>query len=442
MDDVGRLWINAAVIVVAVVFTGFLSACETIAGDLGDIKLKKIAEQNKKAECLVKLTENSGGFLAANFIARAFTVAVLAALGSVMWFSLLKSSLVKLWTARTSAVNLSMGIVAVAVIVVAVTLIVGIFGVSLPRKLCRNGKIGERFLIKCCGFYSFCITAFKPLEITSDFISRGILRLFGISDAEKADNVTEEEILMMVDAVNETGGIEESQAEMISNIFEFDDTEVGEVMTHRTEIAAIEEHSSIKEAAGLAIEKGVSRVPVYKDSVDDIIGVIFVKDLLTLLFRENAESATVKDFMRDIMFVPESKTCGELFKEFSKEKVQIAVAVDEYGGTAGLVTMEDLLETIVGSIQDEYDNEKDEIVKNPDGSFDILGNAGYEDVMEALGKQPEEDSVFETVGAMVIDLLGRIPEDGETPEVTWENVRFSVLKAEDKRIEKIRAVIL
>jgi putative hemolysin len=189
----------------------------------------------------------------------------------------------------------------------------------------------------------------------------------------------------------------------------------------------------------LAIESGFSRIPVYKDSIDDIQGVIYAKDLLTLVFHESAEDRTVKDFMREVIFVPESQKCGELFKELTAKKIQMAVAVDEYGGTAGVVTLENLIETIVGDIVDEFDDESEEITKISEGVFEIEGNAGYEDVMEALGKEPEEDSPFETIGAMVIELLGHIPDDGERASVKWENVKFTVTQAEDRRIGRIRA---
>ena len=280
---------------------------------------------------------------------------------------------------------------------------------------------------------------FRPAERLSEAVTRGVLRLMGVKNAGADDVVTEEEILMMVDAVNETGALEESQAEMISNIFEFDDIEIGEVMTHRTEMSAIEENAPIREAVELAIESGFSRIPVYRESIDDICGVIYAKDLLTLVFHETAEDRTVKDFMREVLFAPESQKCGELFKELTEEKIQMAVAVDEYGGTAGVVTLEDLIETIVGKIQDEYDDDPDEITRIGDGVYEIEGNAEYEEVMEARGKVPDEDSPFETIGAMVIELLGRIPEDGEKPSVEWENVRFTVTEAEDGRIMKIKA---
>jgi Mg2+/Co2+ transporter CorC len=238
-----------------------------------------------------------------------------------------------------------------------------------------------------------------------------------------------------------TGGIEESQAEMISNIFDFDDIEVREVMTHRTEMVAIEENSTLSEAVKLVIGEGFSRIPVYCDNADNISGVIFAKDLLRLVFEEDKKERPVKEFMRDITFVPESNKCGELFKEFTEDKTQIAVVVDDYGGTAGIITMEDLLETIVGSIQDEYDDETEEIQKVSSDCYDMVGTAAFDDVMEALGKEYHGEVDYDTIGGFVMDLLGHVPEDNEKVTVHWENVEFKVLSIHEKKIERLRAVI-
>ena len=318
---------------------------------------------------------------------------------------------------------------------------VSTFGVGIPKKLCISGKVGERFILNSCVAYKALLAVFSPLAIVSGAVSAGILRLFGVKSTNKADAVTEEEILMMVDAVNETGGIEESQAEMISNIFDFDDIEVREVMTHRTEMVAIEENSTLSEAVKLVIGEGFSRIPVYCDNADNISGVIFAKDLLRLVFEEDKKERPVKEFMRDITFVPESNKCGELFKEFTEDKTQIAVVVDDYGGTAGIITMEDLLETIVGSIQDEYDDETEEIQKVSSDCYDMVGTAAFDDVMEALGKEYHGEVDYDTIGGFVMDLLGHVPEDNEKVTVHWENVEFKVLSIHEKKIERLRAVI-
>ena len=333
------------------------------------------------------------------------------------------------------------GICSFVIISCLLALVICTFGIGIPKKLCISGKVGEKFILNNCGVYKVFLAVFSPLAAVSGAVSAGILRLFGIKSTNKADSVTEQEILMMVDAVNETGGIEESQAEMISNIFDFDDIEVREVMTHRTEMVAIEENATLSEAVKLVIGEGFSRIPVYCDNADNISGVIFAKDLLRLVFEEDKKERPVKEFMRDITFVPESNKCGELFKEFTEDKTQIAVVVDDYGGTAGIITMEDLLETIVGSIQDEYDDETEEIQKVSSDCYDMVGTAACDDVMEALGKEYHGEVDYDTIGGFVMDLLGHVPEDNEKVTVHWENVEFKVLSIHEKKIERLRAVI-
>ncbi len=274
-----------------------------------------------------------------------------------------------------------------------------------------------------------------PNRSLGRFFLRAGLRLMGVKGEQKRA-LTEEEILLMVNEGGESGVIEESQAEMISNIFDFDDIEVREVMTHRTEMIAIEDNRPVTEAIKLIIDEGFSRIPVYHENNDNICGVVFAKDLLRLVLDDSGKDSPVSEFMREIMFVPESNKCGELFEQFTTQRGQIAVVVDDYGGTAGIITMEDLLETIVGSIQDEYDDETEEIIKLSDGKLEVLGTAGCEEVMEALGK--EYDGDYDTIGGFVTELLGHIPEDGETAELEWENIRFSIAEVSDKKIVRLR----
>ncbi len=260
-------------------------------------------------------------------------------------------------------------------------------------------------------------------------------KIFG---KKKSGSVTEEEIMDILNGDN-ADDIDDSQKEMISNIFEFDDIEVKDVMTHRTDISAVEINSGLKDAVSLIIEKGFSRIPVYDGTIDNIFGVIYAKDLLRLIFDDNPSGHAVSEFIREIKYIPETNNCFELFDIFTSQKIQIAVAVDEYGGTAGIVTMEDLLEAIVGNIQDEYDNEAEEIQKISKNIFEILGTADTEDIAEELGITIPEENDFDTIGGFVINLIGRIPEPGERPSAEYGGVRFTVISVDDKRIKKLRA---
>lgn len=293
-----------------------------------------------------------------------------------------------------------------------------------------------------------------PLTELSSLLIRILSKIFVSGSVSEKDVVTEEEILMMVDAGSETGVVEQSQREMINNVFDFDDRLVSEVMTHRTDVTAVKTSAKISEIVNAAIESGFSRIPVYEDSIDHIVGIICVKDLLCFVGSEAAESAEAASFVRDIIYLPESVPCGDAFRRLTAEKMQMAAVIDEYGGTAGIVTMEDIVETIVGNIQDEYDDEEENIVRISDDTYTISGTADPEEVFEKLGiplpEKSEDNSDsgefddfddFDTMSGFIVELLGRIPEENETPSVEYGNWAFTVLVTEDKCISKIKATV-
>ena len=229
---------------------------------------------------------------------------------------------------------------------------------------------------------------------------------------------------------------------MISNIFEFDDTLAGDVMTHRTDIDAVDIKAKVPDVIRLAIDSGRSRIPVYENTIDSILGFVCVKDLLCLIGCENVEGFEITNFIRDVLYVPGTNSCGEVFELMRKNKAQLAVVVDEYGGTAGLITMEDILESIVGNIQDEYDNDAEEIVEVSEGTYMISGTSDPEEILSVLGKELPEEHEYDTMGGFITDLLGRIPEENENASVVYEDIEFTVLITEEKRITKIKAVVL
>ncbi|MDE6149445.1 MAG: hemolysin family protein [Ruminococcus sp.] len=443
MDDVGRLWQGFVICAVIIILMFFFTVCENAIIEINDSKLKKLTERTKHGKHLRKLVEKPNRLVMTNLISRAIMIIVLSASTTAYFFGPLRKRLMNIFSFNNhqSRGYFVICILTFFIIICILALVITVFGINLPKRLCSGGKISNRFILNASGIYRAFLLVFLPLEIIASGITTALLKLFGIKTGTEQDSVTEEEILMMVDAVNETGGIEESQAEMISNIFEFDDLEISDVMTHRTDVVAVEINSPVEQAVELAINEGFSRIPVYEDTIDNICGVIFAKDLLKLVLSEKSEKMKLKDFMREIKYVPESNSCGELFEYFTSQKNHIAVVVDEYGGTAGIVTMEDLLESIVGNIQDEYDDEDEEIQEITPNTFDLLGSADPEEVMEILGKKLPDNEDYDTIGGFVTDLLGYIPEDGQTPEVAWENIEFSVIKTKDKRIEKLRAVI-
>lgn len=286
----------------------------------------------------------------------------------------------------------------------------------------------------------FLIRFLKPLVWLFSAFANLFSRLFGVDPRSNPEAVTEEEIRMMMDVGNERGVIEQSQMDMINNIFEFDDTSAGDVMTHRTEVVAVSTDVKISELVYIAVNEGFSRIPVYEDDIDDIVGAVYVKDLLSLIGVDSTDDFAVQDFIRPVLYVPKSVKCRELFKELTAKKAHLAIVVDEYGGTSGIITMEDLLESIVGNIQDEYDNEEEEVTKVNDRVFTFDGGTELEDVGKALDTVFEESEDYDTIGGLLIHLLGHIPAEDEEVCVTVNDIEFTVLLVEDRRIMRVKAI--
>lgn len=260
----------------------------------------------------------------------------------------------------------------------------------------------------------------------------------------KEENVTEEDIMTMVNEGHEQGVLESSEAEMITNIFEFDDKQAGDIMTHRKNIVALDGSKSLREAARFVLKEGKnSRFPVFGEDLDDILGTVHMRDVLNR--GENEQEADmalsqVPGLLRPACFIPETRNINSLFKEMQSQKIHMEIVIDEYGQTAGIVTMEDILEEIVGNILDEYDEDEQFIEKGQDGAFTMNGMTRLEDAQEELGIQfPEEDlDNFDTINGLLISQLGRIPKEGEQPEVRYQGFLFEVENVENKMISSVR----
>nr|WP_294584639.1 hemolysin family protein [uncultured Anaerotignum sp.] len=257
--------------------------------------------------------------------------------------------------------------------------------------------------------------------------------------------VTEEGIRQMVDAGGDNGSIDESEKEMINNIFELSNTSVEEIATHRTDIVAVPLEATLEEIKEVLMEEKYSRIVVYEDNIDNIVGVFHVKDLVKYILTDSTRMEEGNFHLEDIMmqpyFVPFSKKTDELIEEMQREKVHMAIVIDEYGGTSGIVTMEDVMEEIVGNIFDEYDLEEEEdICPIDENSYSISGKADLQDVAEQLGIVFEDDEDYDTLGGYLIGRLGRIPEDDEMPEIAVGGWLFQIKQFEEKRIEKVYAL--
>lgn len=415
-----------------VALNAFFAATEIALISLNDNKIRYMAEEgNKKASLLIKILGEPSKFLAtiqigitlAGFLASAFAADTFA--GPLV--ELIKKT--NLPISETVLKNVS--VILITIILSYFTLV---FGELVPKRLGMKKAESISF---------FVVTPLRALStITSPFVklltvsTNFIVRLFGIDPAAEEEMVTEEEIRMLVDVGEENGAIDESEKEMINNIFEFDNKVVSDIMTHRTEIVGIPTSASIKDIIEIVKSAKFTRYPVYEDNIDDIIGILNIKDLIQLT--EDRNQFDLNQIIRQPYYVPASKKADELFRELQSTKTHMAVAIDEYGGTAGIVTIEDLLEEIVGNIFDEYDVEEKEFEKIDDNTFIINGVASLDRVTEFLKVDLPIDD-YDTLSGFLIGQLGRIPEAGETPVVEYDEIIFKVEEIEEKRIAKVKA---
>ena len=289
------------------------------------------------------------------------------------------------------------------------------------------------------------------METTIGLIISLLVNLFLISllmkkkKAEQENNITEEGIRQMVDAGGDMGSIDETEKEMINNIFDLGNISVGEIATHRTDIVAIPLDATLEDITNVITEEKYSRIVVYDESIDNIVGVFHVKDMVKYILgdakRMEEDYFHIEDILMTPYFVPFSKKTDELFQEMQREKVHMAIVIDEYGGTAGIVTMEDVIEEIVGNIFDEYDVEEEEdICPIGEDDYRINGTTDLGDVEELLGIAFEDDEDYDTLGGYLIGRLGRIPDEEEKPEISVSGWLVRVESIEEKRIEKVRTI--
>lgn len=436
MDDPGSPM--AIILVLVLVFiNAFFAMSEIAVITLNDAKLRRDAEEGiRKAKILSRLVDEPNRFLATIQVA----ITLSGLLSSAVAADVFADPIAEFFSLY---IPIDPDIIhggTVFVLTLILSYISLVFGELVPKRIAMHYP--EKISYAIAGILSLCYKAFKPFVWLLSGSTNLVLRLVGINPNEEPEEATEENIRMMLDAADEKGTIEESEKEMINNIFEFDDTSVGEIMTHRKDLTAIAIDTSIAEAVDLAISDGYSRMPVYEETIDNVKGIIFAKDLLTLIGDTKIKGRKVADFIRPVNFIPESNSCREAFLEFQQKKIQAAIVVDEYGGTAGLVSMEDLIESVMGNIQDEYDNEEEEISAIDDVNFDFEGTVLLDDIEELLDISVEEDADYDTLSGLIMDILGRIPEEDEHPVVEFQGVEFTVIQVEEHHIARVHAKIL
>lgn len=415
--------------VALILINAFFAMTEIAVISINENRVRRMAEDgDQKAATLAKIAEKPTKFLSTIQIGITFAGFLGSAFASQNFASRIVGSIAE----ANPSVNVS---TLNTIIVIAITLILSyftlVFGELVPKRIAMRSP--EKIGMKVAGLINALAKVMSPFVWLLSVSTNGVLRLFGVNPNEESSAVTEEEIRLMVDIGEEKGSIATDEREMIENIFEFNNKNAEDVMTHRTDVFAIWVDEDPAEIRKIIHESGHSRFPVYDEDIDDIIGILYLRDYFVNICRESPKP--LKELLRTPYFVPETVHTDVLFKDLQQRKVHIAVVVDEYGGTSGIVTMEDLLEEIVGSIYDEYDPPEEEFEQLAENLWRVDGSMPLDTLAELLEIELPIDE-FDTLGGLVFGQLNCIPTDGSHPEVEAYGLKIVVDEIEDRRIGK------
>ncbi len=426
------LWPQLLLQVVLIALNAFFAATEIAVLSLNEGRVRRQAEEgDKKAARLLRIVETPTQFLSTIQIG----ITLAGFLGSAFAADNFAGRITAALTVRYALTESAEGAVhtlSVVLITIVLSFFTLVFGELVPKRIAMQKAEGvARFSSGVVGALSVVM---RPLIWLLTASTNGVLRLIHIDPNAEAEEVSEEGIRMMVDIGEEKGAIETGEKEMIENIFEFNNMTAEDVMIHRPDMEMLWVEDTAEEIEQAIETTGLSRFPVYDEDADDIIGILNTRDWL-LNARKRAPKP-LRELLRPAYFVPESVRTDALFRDMQSRKVHLSIVVDEYGGTAGLVTMEDLLEEIVGNIYDEFDPQEDqEIIPLGENLWRIAGGTDLDDVAEALGVEFPEDEESETLGGLVFAQLSVIPEDGSHPEVDACGLHIRVEELSDRRVE-------
>lgn len=403
------------IIMICVMMSAYFSATETAFSSLNRIRVKNMAEKgNKKAKLVMQLADDYDSLLSTILIGNNIVNILLASLATLLFVDMLGED------------------IGPSVSTAVTTIVVLIFGEVSPKSIAKESP--EQLAMFSAPFLQLLVIVLTPFNYLFGLWKKMLSKLI---KSENNSSITEEELLTIVAEAQQEGGIDEQESMLIRSAIEFSEQEAKDILTPRIDIEGVSTEASKEEIAKVFVETGYSRLPLYEESMDHIIGVIYQKDFYNYIYHTDKEITSI---VRPALFIPESKKIGELLKELQYKKSHIAIVLDEYGGTTGIVTMEDILEELVGEIWDEHDEVTHEIEKVSDTEYLVLGSTNLEDLFEMLDKEKDEDMEVLTVSGWVMELLGKIPEKGDKFE--FENLQVSVLEMDEKRVEKIRIIII
>ena len=418
--------VSVLAIILIILFTAILSAAEVALVVVSNAKINEdVLNRNKKALKIQKFTNESKRYL----LSIQVIVTLLALINGAVALDAFYNDLMALFNNVNWLKPIAMFLITFILLFVHI-----VFGRLIPRRLAI--KYTDVVAYQTIGLITIIHGFLKPITFLLNKTSVLFGRFVGLKPHEGERRMTEEEIRSIVEVSSRSGNIDEDESEMIQNIFDFSDTIVEEIMTHRTEISSINMRSTRKQIISFVQNERFTRFPVYDKDIDHIIGTIHVKDLLKFLDNDE-EKFSLKSLLREPYFVPDSKKTSELFKEMQEQKNHIAIVLDEYGGTAGIVTIEDLIEEIVGNIFDEYDEDEEEIKMIDASTYEIDGLTNIDDVEDEINAGLPVDD-YDTIGGFILGQLGRFPNVNEKVVVTYNNFTFEVLETNDNVITKIK----
>ena len=402
---------NLIIIIVCIIMSAYFSATETAFSSFNRIRLKNMAEKgNKKAKLVMKLSENYDSLLSTILIGNNIVNILSASLATVLFVEMLGS---EAGPSVSTAVT---------------TIVVLIFGEVSPKSIAKESP--EKFAMFSAPFLKMLVIILTPFNFLFGQWKKLLSLIFKSSDE---GGMTEEELLSIVEEVEQEGGIDEQESRIIRSAIEFTDEEAIDILTPRIDITAVSTEASKDEIAEVFAKTAYSRLPLYKDTIDNIIGIIYQKDFHNYVYHNTKE---ISEIIRPVLFVPKNKKISDLLKELQQKKLHIAVVLDEFGGTVGIVTLEDILEELVGEIWDEHDEVSAEIEKISEKEYIVLGIANLEKLFETLGLgEPEEEIHSAVVNGWIMNQLGRVPNKGDSFE--YKGYVVKVLEMDVNRVEKV-----
>ena len=403
-------WLEIVVILIAIGLVAFNSAAEVVITRMNRVRAQRLVEENRRgAAALSKIVANPAPYL---------NVVLFLTLVATVGGTTLATSVAVSHFERAGEI----------VSTLVMTLVLFIFAEVTPKTFAITQT--DRVAVRLAPIIHVLGRGFGPLAGALLRVANVIMPGKGLKEGPF---ITEHEIRAYAEAASQEGEVEEGEVELIHSIFEFGDTIVREVMVPRPDIVGIENDKALRDVQALVLTHGFSRIPVFREDIDDVIGVVHAKDVLKAL-HQGKQDMPLADVVRKATFIPETKKVAELLREMQKEKFHIALVTDEYGSLSGLVTLEDLLEELVGEITDEYDREEPEMAQVGDGVFRVSGKASIDDVNDLLDVQLPDDE-WDTIGGFVLDLFGRIPATGE--EKPFDGLSFKAEEVQGRRIAKV-----